>query len=160
MKQSHLDSSGVGSLAYFVRKRLSTLVAALVMFAVACGSDSGRSVTSPSPAPSAGPTPAPGPTPTPGPVPARVTITSNGVDPASITVSVGTRVVFVNNDTIPHDIAGGPDPFHPDCRQIDAVGFLTPGQSRQTDPLPQARTCEYHDHSFHSTLFNGRIVIQ
>jgi plastocyanin len=104
--------------------------------------------------------PAPGPAPAPAPVPPRVTITANGVDPASITVPVGTRVTFVNSDAIPHDIAGGPDPFHPDCRQIDAVGFLTPGQSRQTDPLPDARTCEYHDHGFHSPLFNGRIVIQ
>jgi plastocyanin len=150
VKQSHLNSSRVGTLAYRVRKGFSTLVGAFVMFAVACGSDSGRTATSPSP------TPAPGPA----PVPPRVTITSKGVDPASITVAVGTRVTFVNNDTIPHDVAGGPDPFHPDCPQIDAVGFLTPGQSRQTDPLPQARTCEYHDHAFHSTLFNGRIVIQ
>ena len=160
MRRSHVDSRSVGVLAYFVRKRLSTLVGALVMFAVACGSESERSVTSPSPAPAPAPAPAPGPAPAPAPVPARVTITANGVDPASITVPVGTRVTFVNNDAIPHDIAGGPDPFHPDCRQIDAVGFLTPGQSRQTDPLPQARTCEYHDHGFHSTLFNGRIVIQ
>jgi len=161
VKQSHLNSSSVGTLAYRVRKGLSTLVGALVMFAVACGSDSGRTATSPSLTPAPGPAPAPGgPPPAPAPVPPRVTITSNGVDPASITVAVGTRVTFVNNDTIPHDVAGGPDPFHPDCPQIDAVGFLTPGQSRQTDPLLQARTCEYHDHAFHSTLFNGRIVIQ
>jgi len=66
----------------------------------------------------------------------------------------------VNNDTIPHDVAGGPDPATPDCREIDAVGFLTPGQSRQTAALPPARTCEYHDHGFHSPLFNGRIVIR
>lgn len=74
--------------------------------------------------------------------------------------AVGTRVMFVNNDSIPHDIMGGPDPARPDCHEIDAVGFLTPGQSRQTAPFPQARLCEYHDHSYHSTLFNGRILIQ
>ena len=32
--------------------------------------------------------------------------------------------------------------------------------ARQTRPLLTARTCDYHDHSFHSTLFNGRIVIR
>ena len=73
---------------------------------------------------------------------------------------VGGSVTFVNNDTIPHDIMGGPDPSRPDCHEIDSVAFLTPGQSRQTAPFPSARTCEYHDHSFHSLLFNGRIVIQ
>ena len=89
-----------------------------------------------------------------------MSITAAGVSPREITVPVGGRVTFVNNDNIPHDVAGGPDPAHPDCREIDAVGFLTPGQSRQTAVLPTARTCDYHDHGFHSTLFNGRIVIR
>jgi hypothetical protein len=75
-------------------------------------------------------------------------------------VPVSGRVTFVNNDSIPHDVAGGPDPAHPDCHEIDAVGFLTPGQSRQTAPLPAARICEYHDHGFHSPLFNGLITIR
>jgi plastocyanin len=89
-----------------------------------------------------------------------VTIRSTGVTPAEVTTGVGTRVTFVNNDTIPHDIMGGPDPAHPDCREIDSVGFLAPGQSRQTSPFPAARMCEYHDHSFHSPVFNGRILVQ
>jgi plastocyanin len=80
--------------------------------------------------------------------------------PPELTVAVGTRVTFVNEDNQPHDIAGGPDPSRPDCREIDAVSFLVPGQSRQTAPLPTARTCEYHDHSNHSTLFTGRISIR
>ena len=42
--------------------------------------------------------------------------------------------MFVNSDVIPHDIMGGPDPNRPDCHEIDAVGFLTPGQSRMTAP--------------------------
>ena len=87
-------------------------------------------------------------------------MTASGVSPATMTVAVGSRVTFVNNDAVPHDVAGGPDPAHPDCREIDAVGFLAPGQSRQTNPLPEARTCEYHDHSGHSTLHSGRIVIR
>jgi hypothetical protein len=73
---------------------------------------------------------------------------------------VGGTVTFANNDSINHDVAGGPDPEHRDCPEIDAVGFLTPGQSRQTQPFSRARTCEFHDHGFHSPLFNGRIIIQ
>jgi plastocyanin len=126
---------------------------ALATMAIACGS--GYS-SSPSPtAPTTG-TPAPAPT-TP---PNTVTITTNGVTPLEVTVAVGGRVTFINNDVIPHDVAGGPDPSRPDCREIDAVGFLTPGQSRQTEPLPVARTCDYHDHSFHSALYTGRILIR
>jgi hypothetical protein len=68
-------------------------------------------------------------------------------------------VTFVNNDVIPHDIFGGPDPARPDCHEIDAVGFLAPGQSRQTAPFPQARACDYHDHA-HSAHVTGRIIIQ
>lgn len=82
------------------------------------------------------------------------------MSPREVQTAVGTRITFVNNDTIPHDIMGGPDPTRPDCHEIDAVGFLTPGQSRQTGPFAQARLCEYHDHAYHSPLFNGRILIQ
>ena len=87
-------------------------------------------------------------------------ISAAGVNPVEITVRVGDRVVFINDDAQPHDVAGGPDIAHPDCREIDAVGFLVTGQSRQTAPLPEARTCDYHDHSNHAPIFNGRIIIR
>jgi plastocyanin len=89
-----------------------------------------------------------------------VTITPSGVIPAVLVTGVGTKVTFVNNDVIPHDVLGGPDPSTPGCPEMDAVGFLTPGQSRQTATLEKTGTCEYHDHSFHSPQFNGRILIQ
>ncbi len=69
-------------------------------------------------------------------------------------------MTFINNDAVPHDVAGGPDPEHRDCPELDAVGFLVPGQSKQSLSFPRARTCEYHDHSFHSPLFHGFVVIQ
>ena len=89
-----------------------------------------------------------------------VTISSGGVNPGEVQTGLGTRVMFLNNDTIAHDIMGGPDPSRPDCHEIDSVGFLSPGQSRQTAPFERSRLCEYHDHSFHSIRFNGRILIQ
>lgn len=121
---------------------------ALAVVAPGCGSSS---------LPSA---PSPGGSTNPPAGPPTIAITAAGVSPVEVSVSVGGRVTFVNNDTIPHDVAGGPDPSRPDCPEIDAVGFLTPGQRRETQPFPAARTCEFHDHGFHSTIFNGRIIIR
>jgi plastocyanin len=87
-------------------------------------------------------------------------MTNTGPNPREITVPVGSRVTFINDDFFPHDISGGPDPSTRDCPEIDAVGFIVPGQGKQTNPFETARTCEFHDHSFHSPLYNGRIVIQ
>lgn len=94
------------------------------------------------------------------PVVPTVTILPSGVSPREFTVAVGDRVTFINNDVQPHDIAGGPDPATPDCREIDAVGFLLPGQSRQTAPMASARACDYHDHGNHAPGFNGRIIVR
>lgn len=136
---------------YCCRKRLSALVTlGLAIVVSACGGSGGSN---------AGTTPS-GPGPVTQPTPPTVTIRSTGVTPRELTVAVGDRVTFINNDTQPHDPAGGPDPANPDCREIDAVGFLVPGQGRQTAPLPVARTCDYHDHSNHDPIFNGRIVIR
>ena len=82
------------------------------------------------------------------------------MSPLDVMIATGGRVTFINSDSLPHDVQGGPDPEHPDCREIDAVGFLTPGQSRSTNPLTASRTCDYHDHSYHAPNFNGRIFIQ
>jgi plastocyanin len=87
-----------------------------------------------------------------------VTITASGINPREITVDSGTQLAFTNNDSAPHDIAGGPDPAHPDCHEIDAVGFLVPGQTKRTGIL--TRTCDYHDHGYHSPDFTGRIVVR
>lgn len=59
----------------------------------------------------------------------------------------GSRVTFVNSDNQPHDMQSNPHPEHTDCPEINQVGFLNPGQSRQTGNLNVARTCGYHDHN-------------
>jgi plastocyanin len=90
-----------------------------------------------------------------------VTITAAGLSPLEITIAVGQRVLFVNNDTRPHDLIGGLDPSRPDCPEIVVAGFLTPGQSRETGVFAQARTCEYHDHTaLGVAAFTGRIIIR
>jgi plastocyanin len=90
-----------------------------------------------------------------------VTITPFGMMPYEASVAAGGRVTFVNRDLVVHDIQGGVDPDHRDCLEIDIVGFLPPGQSRATSPLPTARTCDYHDHTEHDHHgFTGKIVIR
>ena len=88
-------------------------------------------------------------------------ITPFGMMPYEATVSTGGQVTFVNRDLVVHDIQGGVDPDHRDCPEIDIVGFLQPGQSRATNPLSTARTCDYHDHTEHDHHgFTGKIVIR
>ena len=137
--------------AFRVRKALSAFVVS-VLAGASCSSGA-SAPTAPSAlgpaAPAAAIPPATG----------TITITSIGVSPAEITIAVGGRVTFTNNDVIPHDIAGGPDPANPDCLEINEVGFLAPGQSRATAPFPAPRACAYHDHA-HSAHVTGRIVIR
>lgn len=81
--------------------------------------------------------------------------------PLEITIDVGQRVTFVNNDTRSHDLVGGVDPSNPDCPEITAAGFLTPGQRRDTGVFTTARRCDYHDHTMLSVAaFQGRIIIR
>lgn len=81
--------------------------------------------------------------------------------PLELTITVGQRVTFVNNDIRAHDVVGGVDPSHPDCPEIVQAGFLSPGQRGDTGVFTTARTCEYHDHTMLSVpAFQGRIIIR
>jgi plastocyanin len=75
-----------------------------------------------------------------------ITISAAGASPTSLTIAPGTRVVFVNNDTRSHNMTSDPHPEHDQCPEINAVGFLSPGQSRETGNLNTVRTCGFHDH--------------
>jgi plastocyanin len=90
-----------------------------------------------------------------------ITITASGVSPKVISVPVGSRVTFVNNDRTAHDMSSDPHPEHTNCPEINQVGFLTNGQSRQTGNLNTPRTCGYHDHNQPSNrALEGQIIIQ
>lgn len=89
------------------------------------------------------------------------TITSAGVSPKELTVPPGTRVQFRNNDTRNHTMNSDPHPDHTDCPEIDQVGFLTPGQIKETGNLNTVRTCGFHDHElFPQPQWEGRIIIR
>jgi plastocyanin len=121
-------------------KRFVVVVSAGAMVA-ACG---GSSDTMPSATPAA-----------------TFTITTSGISPKSVTVARGSQVQFINNDNTFHDMESNPHPEHTDCPEINSVGFLSPGQSRQTGNLNTARTCGFHDHDNpNNTAVQGSIVIQ
>jgi plastocyanin len=120
------------------------LVWLLVVFAAGCGSDGGTT-NSPSP-------------PTPG---TTITIASSGVTPKNLQISPGTQVTFVNNDNRNHDMSSDPHPEHTDCPEINQVGVIVPGQTKQTGNLNTRRVCGFHDHDDpQNTRWQGQITIQ
>ncbi len=89
-----------------------------------------------------------------------ITITSSGASPRDITVAVGSRVTFQNNNTTPHDMNSDPHPEHTACPPLN-VGFIAAGQSATSQNLNTARVCTYHDHNQPSnTALQGTIRIQ
>jgi plastocyanin len=104
----------------------------LLVLLTACGGGGGSTPTSPSN--------------TPPVVTNTITITAQGVSPANIQIAVGSRVRFVNNDTRSHNMTSDPHPEHTTCPELNQVGLLAAGQSRESGNLNTVRTCGYHDH--------------
>jgi plastocyanin len=93
---------------------------------------------------------------------ATITITSSGVSPASVSISVGQSVTFVNSDSRTHEMDSNPHPEHGSCPSIDAgVGLISPGQTKVTQGFADAGTCGFHDHQDASnSSLTGSIVIR
>jgi plastocyanin len=128
----------------------AVLAGAIAALSVACGGGS-----SPSTGPSTG-----GPC-TASSTSTTITIANNAVCPQNITVPRGTQVTFVNNDTRTHEMTSDPHPEHNDCVEINQVGNLVAGQTRQTGNLNTARKCGFHDHiAFDVKALQGSITIQ
>ena len=88
-----------------------------------------------------------------------ITITSAGASPSAIQIRLGERVVFVNNDTVSHEMSSDLHPTHDECPQINQAGFLQPGQTRETGNFTVVEVCTFHDHldSTNASL-NGTIT--
>ena len=128
--------------------KLVLTLAAIV--AVGCGSSDDDAPTSPS-NPS-NPTPVPTTT---------ITLTAAGANPQVISVPVGSRVTFINNDSRSHEMHSDPHPQHGDCPPIDDVGFIAAGQTKQTGTLTVTRTCGFHDHNLPDVAnLRGQIIVQ
>ena len=111
----------------------------------ACGGGSNPAPTSPD-------NPAPGTT---------ITIGAAGVMPRQLEVPLGTQVTFINNSNRQHEMTSDPHPEHTDCPAINSVGFIMPGQQKETANLVRARACGYHDHGDpDNPALKGTIVVQ
>jgi hypothetical protein len=137
---------------------------AVLIVLSACSSDS------PMPAPSQTPPPAPASRPK-ALEGATIIITPAGLmlDASSaaafglddLHVYQGTRLTFINNDNDPHDMLSGPFGLHNECPEINAAGYLVPGQSRSTDPLNRLASCGFHDHNREGNpAFGGRVITE
>jgi plastocyanin len=116
----------------FVRRRngaCAAVASAGVLAALACGRDSGTPTM---------------PSPTPGGT--TVVLTASGASPRQLTIRLGSRVRFINNDMRDHEMSSDPHPDHTDCPEINAAGFLRPGDERETENFVIVKTCGFHDH--------------
>jgi len=90
-----------------------------------------------------------------------ILVVNNAACPQTLTVPRGSQVTFINNDSRAHEMNSDPHPEHTNCPELNQVGHLEPGQSRQTGNLTIARTCGFHDHiNAQSRALQGTIVIQ
>jgi hypothetical protein len=92
---------------------------------------------------------------------ATIAVTANGFDVHDVRIFQGSRLTFTNNDAAPHEILSDPFHVHTDCPEINRVGFIVPGQSRQTDPFGVVRACGFHDHTHEGDLvFHGVVYVE
>jgi len=117
---------------------------------VACGSGSSSSGGT-----------APSGTCTPSSSPNTLVIQNNTICPQAITVARGTQVTILNSDSRTHEMDSDPHPEHTDCPELNQIGFMSPGQSRQSGNLNTARRCGLHDHTSPDTAsLKATITIQ
>jgi plastocyanin len=94
--------------------------------------------------------------------PYTITISGSGiVGPKDLTVPPGSRVLFVNSHSRRHDVTSDPHPDHLDCPELNQVGVLNAGQSRESGNLVTVRTCGFHDHDDPNNVnLRGSIIVR
>jgi plastocyanin len=126
------------------------ILAAGIAIVAACGGSSSS--------PSSNPTPGAC---TPSTNANTLVIQNNTICPSALTVTRGTQVTILNSDSRTHEMDSDPHPEHTDCPELNQIGFLNPGQSRQSGNLNTARKCGMHDHASPDTAsLKATITIQ
>lgn len=98
---------------------------------------------------------------TPSSSPNTLVIQNNTICPQALTVSRGTQLTILNSDSRTHEMDSDPHPEHTDCPELNQIGFLNSGQSRQSGNLNTARKCGLHDHNSPDTAgLKATITIQ
>jgi plastocyanin len=143
--------------------RQAAIATVLIGLAAVAGCSGGSSPTAATPPTTSPPTtPPPSPAPAPPGLTATIVITSNNTfQPSEVTIAVGGRVTFINQNNRAHDITSDPLHLHTDCPPVIDVGFIQPGQTKQTGVLSVARVCGFHDHMQETNPdLHGRIIVQ
>ena len=90
-----------------------------------------------------------------------ILISNNAVCPQTLTVVRGSRVTFLNDDSRAHEMNSDPHPEHSDCPELNQVGHLERGQSRESGNLTVAGRCGFHDHlNAQTAALRGAIIVQ
>jgi hypothetical protein len=114
----------------------ATALAAGIALVAGCGGSSSSSGTT---GPSGGCTASANPN--------TLVIQNNTICPQALTVTRGTLITILNSDSRTHEMDSDPHPEHTDCPELNQIGFLNPGQSKQSGNLNIARRCGLHDHA-------------
>ena len=127
-----------------LKGRMVLLVLTLVATAAVIAACSSSSPTSPSTAPGV----------------ATFTITGAGVSPKEMRIQIGSRVMFVNNDTVNRQINSNPFPAHDGCPPLNEVDLMTPGQSKMSGVFSFEGACGFHEHLTEGALeFLGTVLV-
>jgi len=125
----------------------------LVATALCCSCGGGSSPSSTSTGPSGSCTPSSSPS--------TFVIQNNTICPSTLTVSRGSQITILNSDSRTHEMDSDPHPEHTDCPELNQIGFLNPGQSKQSGNLIVARRCGIHDHNSPETAgLKASVTIQ
>ena len=112
----------------------------LSVMLAACENESGGSPSAPSTSPSSSVY--------------QVRLTAVALDPFQLEIPVGARVRFVNEGLFARQIGSA-------CPEIEAVGLLQPGNSRDSGIFASAKTCSYFDRlNPAQVLFQGTIIVR
>jgi len=86
-------------------------------------------------------------------------IRPSGLDPPEPSAVLGACVVFVNDDTVAHDIRSDPHPAHSSCPALN-VGLVPSGSNRASLAMNTWGACGYHDElAPDDERFKGHLVI-
>jgi hypothetical protein len=83
---------------------------------------------------------------TPSTNPNTLVVMNGAICPQVITVALGSQLIITNQDGDVHEMTSDPHPDHRDCPELNAIGFLNPGQTRSSNNLNTPRRCGMHDH--------------
>lgn len=89
---------------------------------------------------------------------AQVEITKDGFLPATITIPKGTKVTWINKDTVVHRVASNPHPVHDGLKGLDSKDIIGIQGGTYSYSFDTPGTYTYHDHLNPTT--NGTVVVE